>query len=108
MAKGMGDMFKQVQKMQKKMMELQEELENMTVEGTSGGGMVRAISNGKGDLTEIKIEPEAVDPEDIEMLEDLILAAVNQSRERANELQQEQMSKLTGGLNIPGMPGMPM
>ncbi|MBD3233539.1 MAG: YbaB/EbfC family nucleoid-associated protein [candidate division Zixibacteria bacterium] len=108
MAKGMGDMLKQVQKMQKKMMELQEELENMTVEGTSGGGMVRAISNGKGDLTEIKIEPEAVDTEDIEMLEDLVLAAVNQARERANELQQEQMSKLTGGLNIPGMPGMPM
>jgi DNA-binding YbaB/EbfC family protein len=107
MAKGMGDMFKQVQKMQQKMMELQEELESMSVEGTSGGGMVKVTATGKGEITRIKIDPEAVDPDDLEMLEDLILAAVNQAREKSTELQQEQMSKLTGGLNIPGMPGLP-
>lgn len=107
MAKGMGDMFKQVQKMQQKMTELQEELESMSVEGTSGGGMVKVTATGKGEITRIKIDPEAVDPDDLEMLEDLILAAVNQAREKSTELQQEQMSKLTGGLNIPGMPGLP-
>ena len=108
MAKGMGDMIKQVQKRQQKLAELQDELENLTVEGTSGGGMVRVVANGKGELTQIKIEPQAVDPNDIEMLEDLVLAAVNQAKEKSAELQQERMAKLTGGLNIPGMPGMPM
>ena len=108
MAKGMGDMIKQVQKMQQKLAELQDELENLTVEGTSGGGMVRVVANGKGELTQIKIEPQAVDPNDIEMLEDLVLAAVNQAKEKSAELQQERMAKLTGGLNIPGVPGMPM
>jgi len=108
MAKGRGDMIKQVQKMQQKLAELQDELENLTVEGTSGGGMVRVVANGKGELTQIKIEPQAVDPNDIEMLEDLVLAAVNQAKEKSAELQQERMAKLTGGLNIPGMPGMPM
>jgi len=108
MAKGMGDMIKQVQKMQQKLAELQDELENLTVEGTSGGGMVRVVANGKGELTQIKIEPQAVDPNDIEMLEDLVLAAVNQAKEKSAELQQERMAKLTGGLNIPGIPGMPM
>ncbi|MBD3168624.1 MAG: YbaB/EbfC family nucleoid-associated protein [candidate division Zixibacteria bacterium] len=106
MAKGMGDMMKQVQKMQKKMAELQEELENSNVEGTAGGGMVKVTANGKGDITSIKIDPQTVDPDDVEMLEDLILAAVNQAKEKSNELQQEQMAKLTGGLNIPGMPGL--
>ncbi len=104
MAKGMGDMMKQVQKMQRKLAELQEELENLTVEGSSGGGMVKVVMNGKGDLMEIKIDPQAVDPDDIEMLEDLVLAAVNQAKEESAKLQQEEMSKLTGGLNIPGMP----
>ncbi|MCP4633909.1 MAG: YbaB/EbfC family nucleoid-associated protein [candidate division Zixibacteria bacterium] len=107
MAKGMGDMFKQVQKMQQKMQELQDELESMTVEGTAGGGMVTVTATGKGDITQIKIDPQAVDPKDVDMLEDLVLAAVNQAKEKSNEIQQEQMSKLTGGLKIPGMPGMP-
>ena len=106
MAKGMGDMMKQVQKMQQKMVELQDELENMSVEGSSGGGMVKVTANGKGDITAIKIDPQTVDPDDVEMLEDLILAAVTQAKEKSTELQQEQMSKLTGGLNIPGMPGL--
>jgi DNA-binding YbaB/EbfC family protein len=93
--------------MQQKMQELQDELESMEVEGTAGGGMVTVTATGKGDITQIKIDPQAVDPEDVDMLEDLILAAVNQAKDKSNELQQEQMAKLTGGLKIPGMPGMP-
>ena len=103
MAKGMGDMMKQVAKMQRKMEELQNELAEKTVEGTAGGGMVKVVANGKQDIISIKIEKEVVDPEDVEMLEDLILSAVNQAREKAAELQAESMSSLTGGLNIPGL-----
>ena len=103
----MGDMLKQVQKMQQKMVEIQEELNSMTEEGTAGGGIVKVTATGKGDITEIKIEPEAVDPDDIEMLEDLILAAVFQAKYTSTELQQEQMSTLTVGIKIPGMPGLP-
>ncbi len=99
----MGGMMKQLQKMQAKMEEIQNELEQTQVEGSAGGGMVKVIVNGKQDLLEIKIDPEVVDPEDIEMLQDLIVAAVNQARQKAQELQAEQMSALTGGLNIPGM-----
>ena len=101
--KGFGDIMKQMQKMQAKMEEIQKELENKRVEGTSGGGMVRVIANGKQEILEIKIDPEVVNKEDVEMLEDLVLAAVNQAKERAQEVQTEEMSKLTGGLKIPGM-----
>jgi DNA-binding YbaB/EbfC family protein len=104
MPKGLGDMMKQVQKMQAKMEEVQKELENKRVEGTSGGGMVKVIANGKQEILEIKIDPEVVNKEDVEMLEDLILAAVNQAREKSVEVQNEEMAKLTGGLKIPGMP----
>ncbi|HVP36080.1 MAG TPA: YbaB/EbfC family nucleoid-associated protein [Terriglobales bacterium] len=104
MPKGFGDMMKQVQKMQAKMEEVQKELENKRVEGTSGGGMVKVIANGKQEILEIKIDPEVVNKEDVEMLEDLILAAVNQAREKSVEVQNEEMAKLTGGLKIPGMP----
>lgn len=104
MGKGnLGNMMKQIQKMQAQMEQIQAELEQTQVEGTAGGGMVTAIVNGKQDLLEIKIDPEVVDPEDVEMLQDLIVAAVNQARQKAQELQSEQMSGLTGGLNIPGM-----
>ena len=104
MGKGnLGNMMKQIQKMQAQMEQIQAELEQTQVEGTAGGGMVTAIVNGKQDLLEIKIDPEVVDPEDVEMLQDLIVAAVNQARQKAQELQAEQMSGLTGGLNIPGM-----
>lgn len=104
MGKGnMGGMMKQLQKMQAKMEEIQGELEQAQVEGSAGGGMVKVIVNGKQDLQEIKIDPEVVDPEDVEMLQDLIVAAVNQARQKAQELQAEQMSALTGGINIPGM-----
>lgn len=103
MGKGMGDMMKQVAKMQRQMEEIQNELAEKTVEGSSGGGMVKVIANGKQDIVSIKIEKEVVDPEDVEMLEDLILSAVNQAREKAGELQAESMGALTGGMNIPGL-----
>jgi len=104
MPKGLGDMMKQVQKMQAKMEEVQKELENKRVEGTSGGGMVKVVANGKQEILEIKIDPEVVNKEDVEMLEDLVLAAVNQAREKSVEIQNDEMAKLTGGLKIPGMP----
>ena len=100
---GLGGMMKQIQKMQAQMEQMQQDLENETVEGTSGGGMVKVVANGKQDILEIKIDPEVVDPEDVEMLQDLIVAAVNQARQKAADLQQERMSSITGGLNIPGM-----
>jgi DNA-binding YbaB/EbfC family protein len=100
---GLGDMMKQFQKMQVKMEEIQKRLEETQVEGTAGGGMVKVIANGKQDILEIKIDPEVVNPDDVEMLQDLIVAAVNQARQKAQELANEQMSELTGGLNIPGM-----
>jgi hypothetical protein len=100
---GLGDMMKQVQKMQAKMADLQEELEKLEVEGSAGGGMVKVIANGKGDIRSITIDPEVVDPEEVDMLQDLIIAAFNQAREKSQEIQSEQMSKLTGGLSIPGL-----
>jgi DNA-binding YbaB/EbfC family protein len=103
MGKGLGDMMKQVQKMQAKMEEMQAELEDERIEGTAGGGMVRVVANGKQEIIEVKIEKEVVDPEDVEMLEDLVVAAVNQAQEKAQELAAEKMSGLTGGLKIPGL-----
>ena len=95
--------MKQAQQMQAKMMRVQEELEIKTVEATSGGGMVTAVVNGKHELMSLKIERDVVDPEDIEMLQDLIVAAVNEGVRKAQEMAQEEMSKITGGLNIPGL-----
>lgn len=103
MAKGMGDMMKQVAKMQRKMEEIQQELAEKTVEGSAGGGMVKVTANGNQDIVAIKIEKEVVNPEDVEMLEDLVLSAVNQAKEKAAELQAQSMGGLTGGLNIPGL-----
>jgi DNA-binding YbaB/EbfC family protein len=100
---GLGDMMKQFQKMQARMEEIQAELEQTEVEGTAGGGMVKVTANGKQDILGIVIDKEVVNPDDIEMLQDLIVAAVNQARQKAAELQSEKMSELTGGLNIPGM-----
>ncbi|UCE23672.1 MAG: YbaB/EbfC family nucleoid-associated protein [Candidatus Zixiibacteriota bacterium] len=100
---GLGNMMKQFQQMQAKMEEIQAELEQTEVEGTSGGGMVKAVINGKLDVTSITIDPEVVDPDDVEMLQDLIVAAISQAKEKAQQLQQEKMSALTGGLNIPGL-----
>ena len=103
MAKGFGDMMKQVQKMQARMMELQEELNAKEVEGSAGGGMVKAIVTGKGDLKAVKIDPQVVKDGDIEMLEDLIVAAITQAQESAAKLNQDTMSELSGGMNIPGL-----
>jgi DNA-binding YbaB/EbfC family protein len=103
MAKGMGDMMKQVAKMQRKMEEIQKELAETTVEGSAGGGMVKVTANGNQDIISIKIEREVVNPDDVEMLEELVLSAVNQAKEKAAELQAQSMGSLTGGLNIPGL-----
>ena len=104
MVKGFGNIMKEMQKIQAKMEEIQKELENKRVEGTAGGGMVKVVANGKQEILEIKIDPEVVNPDDVEMLEDLIVAAVNQAKEKAQQIQMEDMSKLTGGLKIPGLP----
>ena len=100
---GLGNMMKQVQQMQAKMEAMQAELEQAEVEGSAGGGMVKVVVNGKAEIKSLTIDPEVVDPDDVEMLQDLIVAALNQAKEKATELQQEQMSGLTGGLNIPGL-----
>jgi len=95
--------MKQAQQMQEKMMRVQEELAGKTVEATAGGGMVTAVVNGKHELVTLKIEKEVVDPEDIEMLQDLVVAAVNEGVRKSQEMAAEEMSKITGGINIPGM-----
>lgn len=102
----MNKMMKQVQQMQAKMAKLQEELEEKTVEATSGGGVVRVVANGKNEIVEIEIKPEVLDPEDPEMIQDLVLAACNEALRQAQEMVAEEMGKITGGLKLPGMPGM--
>ncbi|MDT3698556.1 MAG: YbaB/EbfC family nucleoid-associated protein [Thermincola sp.] len=99
----MGKMMKQVQKMQADMAKMQEELVNKTVEATSGGGMVKVVANGKQELMSIQINPEAVDPEDVEMLQDMILAAVNEALRQSQDMVAKEMSKITGGMKIPGL-----
>jgi nucleoid-associated protein EbfC len=101
--KGLGKMMKQAQQLQTKMLKLQEELAEKTVETSAGGGMVRVVANGRQQLVSIQIEKEVVDPDDVEMLQDLILAAANDALTKAQEMATEEMNKLTGGLNIPGM-----
>lgn len=103
MAKGLGNIMKQAQQMQAKMARMQEELATKEVEATAGGGMVTARVNGKQQLLELKIEKAVVDPEDVEMLEDLVIAAVNEGMKKSQDMVQEEMSKVTGGMNIPGM-----
>ena len=99
----MANLFKQVQKMQDDMAKAQEELARMTVEGTAGGGMVTVTANGKQEILGIKIDPEVVDKDDVEMLEDLIVAAANQAMEKANEMSQEHMGKMTSNM-LPNLP----
>jgi DNA-binding YbaB/EbfC family protein len=99
----MDKMLKQVQRMQAQMTLAQEELANETVEGASGGGMVVARANGHGDVMSISISKEVVDPEDVEMLEDLVLSAVRESIRLSRELAEKRMGGLTGGMNIPGL-----
>ncbi|KUK11284.1 MAG: Nucleoid-associated protein [Clostridia bacterium 41_269] len=99
----MNKMMKQVQKMQASLAKLQEELEEKVVEASSGGGAVKVKVNGKQEVLELKIDPEAVDPDDIGMLEDLVLAAVNEALKKAQEMVNEEMGKITGGFNFPGL-----
>jgi DNA-binding YbaB/EbfC family protein len=101
--KGMANMMKQAQKLQAKMLKLQDEMAEKTVESTSGGGMVKVTANGRQQILSIQIEKEVIDPDDAEMLQDLILAAVNDALAKAQEMVTDEMSKLTGGMNIPGL-----
>ena len=103
MGGNMNKMMKQVQKMQQDMMKLQEELAERNVESTAGGGAVKVIANGKNEIISIDIKPEAVDPEDVEMLQDLITAAVNEALRKAQDMVSQEMGKITGGLKIPGL-----
>ena len=107
---GMGggmnmNMIKQAQKMQQDMLKMQEEMESREYDATAGGGMVKAVVNGKHELLSLTINPEAVDPEDVEMLQDMVLAAVNEAMRKAEADSAQNMSKLTGGLNLGGLFG---
>ena len=105
---GMGggmnmNMIKQAQKMQQDMLKMQEELESKEYDATAGGGMVKAVVNGKHELLSLSIHPEAVDPEDVEMLQDMVVAAVNEAMRKAEAEAAQNMSKRTGGLNLGGL-----
>lgn len=99
----MQAMMKKVQKMQANIAKLQEELKTRTVEASVGGGAVTVVASGKKELVSVKISPSAVDPEDVEMLEDLVVTAVNEAMRQVDELTEKEMAKVTGGLKIPGM-----
>ena len=101
--KNMMSMMKQAQKLQAKMVEMQAELGNRTVSAQAGGGMVEAMVNGRQELLSLRIDKEVVGPDDVEMLQDLILAAVNEALNRSREMMAAEMSKLTGGMQIPGL-----
>ncbi len=104
MNKGMiGDLMRQAKKMQQEMAKIQEETKKKTVEASAGGGMVTVTANGGMEILSIKIEREVVNPDDIEMLQDLIIAAANEALRRAQQMVSEEMSKVTGGLNLPGV-----
>ncbi len=96
-------MLKQAQQLQKRMEQMQEEMETLTVEGSAGGGAVTAVVTGKMHVLSITIDPDVVDPEDVDLLQDMVLAAVNDGLRRAEETVSKQMASLTGGLNIPGL-----
>ena len=102
----MNDMLRKAQKMQQEVAELQEELDQREYSAKSGGGMVEAMVTGKHELINLKINPDVVDPEDVEMLEDMVKAAVNEANRIADDTAAEEMEKITGGMDIPGMGGM--
>jgi len=95
--------MKMLQQMQNRLLKMQQELEEATVEGSAGGGAVRAVVNGTRTVKSISIDPEAVDPDDIEILEDMVLTAINDAMAKAEQLAAEKMGAITGGLNIPGI-----
>lgn len=100
---GLGKFLKQAQKMQEQMQHVQEELAQREVEGTSGGGAVKAVAKCDGSIVSVKIDPKVVDPKDVEMLEDLVVSAVANALEIAKKTQTDEMGKVTAGMNIPGM-----
>lgn len=102
----MGNLIKQAQQFQSKMAKLQEELGERTVEASAGGGMISVVVNGRQEVVSITIEREVVDPDDVEMLQDLIMAAVNDGLTKAKNMVNEEMAKLTQGLNLPQIPGL--
>ena len=102
----MGNLMKQAQQFQSKVSKLQEELGEKTVEASAGGGMVTVVANGRQEIVSISIDPEVIDPDDADMLQDLIQAAVNDGLSRAKEMVNEEMGKLTKGLNLPNIPGL--
>lgn len=101
-----GEIMRQAQKIQEEIQRKQEEIRKMTVEASAGGGMVIAKANGAGEIISIKIDKEVVNPDDVEMLEDLVLAAVNEAIKRAHELAQSEMAKVSMPFNLPGMPDL--
>jgi DNA-binding YbaB/EbfC family protein len=101
--KGMGQMMKQAQQLQARMLKLQAELAERTVEAAVGGGMIKVVANGRQQVVSIRIEREVINPDDVEMLQDLILAAVNDALAKSQEMVSSEMGKLTGGLNLPGL-----
>lgn len=101
--KGMGNMMKEAQRLQQQMMAMQEEIGKRKVDATAGGGMVTVEANGKQELLSIKIDPEVINKDDAQMLEDLVLAACNEALRKSRELVQQELGKLTGGLKIPGL-----
>jgi len=103
MMKGLGGIMKQAQEMHARISKLQEEMAGKTVEASSGGGMVNIVMNGKQEILSVKIDPEVVNREDVEMLQDLIAAAVNEAVRKSQEMMTEEMKKATGGLSIPGL-----
>lgn len=100
----MQQMMKQARKMQEQLVAAQENIAQSTVDASAGGGMVKVTVNGEMQITSLKIDPEALDPEDVEMLEDMVTAAVNEALRGVGDLANRQMGAITGGLNIPGMP----
>ncbi len=100
---GLGKLLKQAQKMQEQMQQIQEDLAKREVEGSAGGGAIKAVARCNGTIAAIKIDPKVVDPADVEMLEDLVLSAVANALETAKKTQESEMSKIAGGLNIPGL-----
>ncbi|MFP4213119.1 MAG: YbaB/EbfC family nucleoid-associated protein [Desulfohalobiaceae bacterium] len=99
----MQEMMRQAQQLQKKMAQIKEDMANSTVEASAGGGMVTVTAKGNMEISAVQIDPSVVDAEEVEMLQDLILAATNEALKRAKEMMESEMSKVTGGLNIPGM-----
>ena len=102
-----GNLMKEAQKTAERMQEMEQELQNERLESTAGGGMVTAVVSGAGQLVEVKIDPKVVDPDDVEMLQDLILTAVQSGLEQASKIREERIQSITGGLNLPNIPGLP-